>query len=87
MCIQGSCRFQTTRTLAQKRARSHDAEPNPQPVYHAAEEGDQLVAEQRRERDDDEDGDRYQPSGREVAHFLGPRAEVLACALLAGEDA
>ena len=59
-----------SRTLAQKCASSHDPEPNPQPVYHAAEEGDQLVAEERWEGDDDEDGDGYQPPRGKVAHFL-----------------
>lgn len=75
------------RTLSQECSRRHDREPDPQPVYHTAEERYYFVAEQRRERDDDQDGNRYQPSCREVAHLLGPRSQLLSCPLSAAVGA
>lgn len=64
-------------TFAKEGAGADDAEANPQPVDDAAEQCDNLVTEERREGDDEEDGDRYEPASRQVTDFFGERPQCL----------
>ena len=65
------------RTFAEERAGSDDAEPDPQAPDNTTEESDNLMTEERREGDDNENADGNKPAGGEVADLFGPWAQFL----------
>lgn len=65
------------RTLANEGAGGYDGETNPQAPDDTAQHGDNLMAEERWEGYDEEDGDGNEPSGGDVAQLLGEGSQLL----------
>lgn len=58
------------RTLAEEGARSNDGKADPQSPYDTAQQRNNLMAEQRREGQNEQYDDRDEPSGRQLAQLL-----------------
>lgn len=66
-----------TLTLAEERARGNNGETNPQSVNHTAQESNDFMPKKRRERNEDQNGDRDEPTSWNVPDFLGEWSQFL----------
>jgi hypothetical protein len=65
-------------TLSKERPGGHDAEADAQAVNDTTQQRDDLVSEERGDREKDQDGNRYQPASGDGTDLLGDGREFLA---------